>query len=307
MKLNKFYFYLIQLIFTLNASPPPLFSQAVASVHPLLRRADPLISNNFLGPISTDRFGPMDLETMSKLQAIRTNQENAVITQLAQMAPQKRNQLIKEISNGNSTATNELIKKIIKELIESQNGQIIFPQLALLDRQVENTLNAADQQQMFVPPSPSSPFSSINFFGVSPSTSPPNPFTEFSGIPTQLQFNPLQYRKQQQQFASPTNTNNYINLPQQFPLKFLPSSTIPYNGGLNKDFIPNSENASPFYAIYSTYKTQKTSNGLLPNLNLSRPLINLKNKNNSIITPFSSITPIFENKNISGIKSTGQM
>ncbi|KAF7631127.1 hypothetical protein Mgra_00008621 [Meloidogyne graminicola] len=108
----------------------------------------------------------MDLETMSKLQAIRTNQENAVITQLAQMAPQKRNQLIKEISNGNSTATNELIKKIIKELIESQNGQIIFPQLALLDRQVENTLNAADQLQMFVPPSPPpSPFSSINFFG----------------------------------------------------------------------------------------------------------------------------------------------
>uniref|UniRef100_A0A1I8BK45 DUF148 domain-containing protein n=1 Tax=Meloidogyne hapla TaxID=6305 RepID=A0A1I8BK45_MELHA len=105
----------------------------------------------------------MDLETWSKIQAIRTNQENAVIAQLAQMAPQKRNLLIKELSNGNSTATNELIKRIIKDLTESQSGQVVFPQLAVnlaLDRQVEATLNAADQAQ-----TPPNPFTTNSFFG----------------------------------------------------------------------------------------------------------------------------------------------
>ncbi|CAK5018181.1 unnamed protein product [Meloidogyne enterolobii] len=104
----------------------------------------------------------MDLETWSKIQAIKTNQENAVISQLAQMAPQKRNLLIKELNNGNSTATTELIKRIIKDLTESRDGQVVFPQLGLasLDRQVEATLNAVDQN---LPPP--NPFTSGSFFG----------------------------------------------------------------------------------------------------------------------------------------------
>nr|CAD2123010.1 unnamed protein product [Meloidogyne enterolobii] len=135
-----------------------MLTGTAALVHPFLRRTDPTTSNNFIG--STDT--PMDLETWSKIQAIKTNQENAVISQLAQMAPQKRNLLIKELNNGNSTATTELIKRIIKDLTESRDGQVVFPQLGLasLDRQVEATLNAVDQNL-----APPNPFTSGNFFG----------------------------------------------------------------------------------------------------------------------------------------------
>uniref|UniRef100_A0A914HRM9 Uncharacterized protein n=1 Tax=Globodera rostochiensis TaxID=31243 RepID=A0A914HRM9_GLORO len=76
--------------------------------------------------------GGMDLETWSKSQAVKLNQQNAVVSQLAQMAPHRRNQLARDMANGNSTAANELVARLMRDLSATQHGMMAFPHLALM-------------------------------------------------------------------------------------------------------------------------------------------------------------------------------
>jgi hypothetical protein len=70
--------------------------------------------------------GSMDLETWTKNHAVRMNQENALIAQLAQMAPHRRNQLVRDVTNGNASAANELVTRLLRDLASSPHGQLAF-------------------------------------------------------------------------------------------------------------------------------------------------------------------------------------
>jgi hypothetical protein len=98
------------------------------------------------GAISENiRRREMDLETWTKNQAIRTNQvsdipfknknfieylwifkENAIISQLTAMAPIHRNQLVRDISSGNTSATNELVSHLLNEFSVNSMGNVVF-------------------------------------------------------------------------------------------------------------------------------------------------------------------------------------
>uniref|UniRef100_A0A915DE91 Uncharacterized protein n=1 Tax=Ditylenchus dipsaci TaxID=166011 RepID=A0A915DE91_9BILA len=86
-------------------------------------------ANSGIGGVGSLTNG-LDLETFTKNQAIRANQENAIVAQLSNMASVRKNQLARDISGGNVSATNELISNLMRDLAVSPAGNMAFPSFA---------------------------------------------------------------------------------------------------------------------------------------------------------------------------------
>ncbi|KAL3120702.1 hypothetical protein niasHT_007994 [Heterodera trifolii] len=109
-------------------------------VFPHFQNVQQSVSGNGIGGAGG---GAMDLESWSKNQAVRLNQQNAVVAQLAQMAPHRRNQLTREMANGNATAANELVTRLMRDLAATQHGLMAFPHLAFAAEPQTQSINPA--------------------------------------------------------------------------------------------------------------------------------------------------------------------
>ncbi|KAH7715625.1 hypothetical protein AAVH_17001 [Aphelenchoides avenae] len=112
--------------FTSSSSQPSMFSSTDSTANGELPDffAGQRFPTAFADPTQRIGGGGLDLETLTKSAAIRMNQENALIAQLSSMAPHRRNQLARDVSQGNITATNELVNHLLREM---SGSAIPFP------------------------------------------------------------------------------------------------------------------------------------------------------------------------------------
>uniref|UniRef100_A0A183BT45 UBA domain-containing protein n=1 Tax=Globodera pallida TaxID=36090 RepID=A0A183BT45_GLOPA len=152
----------------------------------------------------------MDLETWSKSQAVKLNQQNAVVSQLAQMAPHRRNQLARDMANGNSTAANELVARLMRDLSATQHGMMAFPHLALM----------ADPQLQTMPPTDPAMWAAMR-------TSP----TGFSSSSTMSTMNELNSSTDLSPAASASPALQAELIPQSLRLQMAQQRQLLLNGG----------------------------------------------------------------------------
>ncbi|KAI1726844.1 hypothetical protein Ddc_04115 [Ditylenchus destructor] len=83
-------------------------------------------NHNSVGSGVSHLTGGLDLETYTKNQAIRANQENAIVAQLSTLSQVRRNQLARDISGGSLNATNEFVSNLLRDLAVTPAGNMAF-------------------------------------------------------------------------------------------------------------------------------------------------------------------------------------